>query len=195
MKWLIESVGMKAVTFQSADAFLEIDRIARPACLVLDIRMPGLSGLSLQSKLNQTGQDIPIIFLTAYGDVPVTTRAFKAGAMDFFEKPCNDQDLLEAIISALGKDTQRQEHRMRLAQMKQRLGKLSRRERQVLYYLSEGMTSKQVSGILNLSTRTVEAHRANILNKLDVKNLVELLNGLVQAGSNLEEFIKPAEYT
>src|SRR5215470_10794826 len=178
---LIKSVGHRVQTFRSAQEFLDGYDPARPGCLILDIRMPGMSGLELQKTLRERQIDIPTIFITGHGDVPVAVRALKDGAFDFLEKPFSKQLLLENIRDALKTDA---EHRRRRGQkdgVTTRLACLTEREKQVMDLVVAGKVNKEVAAALGLSKKTVEVHRANVMQKLGVDSLADLVKLAVTA--------------
>jgi len=173
--FLLESVGWQVAGHASAEDFLAVfDRTLRPACLVLDIRMPMMSGLELQQVLHGRGVRLPIIFLTGHGDVAMAVQAMKLGAADFIEKPFKDQLLLDAVGRALRRDMeQRGEKRLREA-LRQRLERLSPRELQVARLVAQGLPSKTISMRLDISERTVQVHRLHLMAKLEVHSVAEL---------------------
>jgi two-component system, LuxR family, response regulator FixJ len=179
LHWLIESVGLSVETYPSAHRFLESYRPGRPGCLVLDMRMPGISGLELQEKLAQQQINLPVIIITGHGDVPMAVRAMKAGAVDFIEKPFNDQLLLDRIQHALEQDA---EHRSTQAQREEvaaRLTMLTPREREVMEMVVAGKPNKVVAAQLGVSAKTVEAHRARVMEKMQAKSLADLIRMVV----------------
>lgn len=172
---LIESVNLKAKKFASAREFLDFYVPAQPGCLVLDVRMPGMSGIQLQAKLREKDIHIPIIFITGHGDVQMAVQAVKNGALDFIEKPFRNQVLLDQIQEALLRDSQlRRKQSIRKAG-KDKLGLITKRERQVLDLVKSGKSNKVISNMLGVSQRTIEGHRANIMEKLEVKSVAELV--------------------
>jgi FixJ family two-component response regulator len=176
LRWLLESVELHVETFESAREFLDKYDIHRPGCVVLDVRMPGMSGLELQDHLRSQGIDIPIIIITAYGDVPMAVRAMKAGALDFIEKPVCDQVLLEHIHGALEVDQKRRQVRTNSREVTERLASLTRREAQVMQYVVQGLSSKEIAKKLEVSFKTIEAHRAKIMKKMDAKSVPHLIH-------------------
>jgi FixJ family two-component response regulator len=172
---LVESVGLRAESHSSGQAFLASYQPQRPGCLVLDVRMAGMSGLVLQEKLNELGARIPVIIITGHGDVPMAVRALKAGAVDFVQKPYRDQLLLDSINNALTMDTIARGALDESRNHDRKLATLTRREQEVLDKLLAGNISKQIARDLGISTRTVEAHRQNLLRKLSVRSVKELL--------------------
>lgn len=179
IRWLVEQVRLPAKTFVSAKEFLEAYHPDMSGCLVLDMRMPGMSGLELQEKLAEIGASLPIIIVTGHGDVPVTVRAMKAGAFEFLQKPFSDQVLLDSIAAAMRKHAEFVSSRRRTLEAREALSALTLREREVLRLLKEGKSSKHIASDLGISIRTVEGHRANIMNKLNVRTLPQLVNKLL----------------
>jgi len=172
---LIESVNIKAKGFASAREFLNSYISTQPGCLVLDVRMPGMSGIQLQSKLKEKNFHIPIIFITGHGDVPMAVRAFKNGAVDFIEKPFRNQILLDQIQESLERDANIREKQNLQKTSEDKLRLLTTREQQVLDLVRNGKPNKVIASTLGVSQRTVESHRANIMEKLEVKSLAELV--------------------
>lgn len=178
LQWLIEPLGVEVRTFDGAKAFLEGYEQTRVGCLILDVRMPDISGLQLQERMARRGWDIPIIFISGHADVPMSVRALKAGAFDFLEKPFNRQDLVDRLQKAIELDRER--HRERAAQgvLEARLALLSGRERQVLERILLGRLNKQIAEELRITVRTVEAHRANLMIKMRAASLLELAHAM-----------------
>ena len=172
---MIESLGMQAKAFTSAQQFLQHKRPDTPACLVLDVRLPGLSGLDLQRQLGQSGQPIPIIFITGHGDIPMSVRAMKEGAVEFLTKPFRDQDLLDAIHQALKKDRSAREQRAKAADLRRRYDLLTPREREVMQLVIAGRLNKQIAGELGTSEVTVKMHRGQVMHKMKAESVVDLL--------------------
>lgn len=175
LRWLLESVDLQVEEYSDAASFLENADLQQLGCVLLDIRMPGMSGLTLQAQLMTKAPELPVIFMTGHGDVPMAVRAMKAGAFDFFEKPYNDQLLLDTVNRALEKH---QQYLMEQAQhfpVEQRRATLTPREEQVLSLLLEGEPSKRIAATLNISARTVDVHRHHIMTKMQVDSLAELL--------------------
>jgi FixJ family two-component response regulator len=172
---LFRSVGLQAVAYSSATELLESKRHDGPGCLVLDVRMPGLSGLDLQTELGKAGIEIPIIFITGHGDVPMSVKAMKAGAVDFLTKPFRDQDLLDAVNGALERDRERRKSTVATSDLQKRLETLSPREREVMGYVTAGLMNKQIAAELNLSEITVKIHRGNTMRKMGAKSLADLV--------------------
>jgi FixJ family two-component response regulator len=172
---LLESVGLDVTTFGSAQEFLDEFDAGRPGCLVLDVRMPGLSGLDLQDVLNSKNVTIPIIFISAHGDVPVSVRAMKAGAMDFFQKPIHHQTFLDAVNRALAKDAEVRKQESEKDDIRRRVESLTPREREVLNLLVAGLRNKQIAGELGASERTIKIHRARVMEKMEAESLPDLV--------------------
>ena len=183
LKWLIESVELQVAPCPSAQAFLEAYDRSRPGCLVLDVRLRGMSGLDLQAELARRDISIPTIVVTGHGDVPMAVRAMKLGAIDFVEKPFNDQELLERIQKAIEGDLQARRGDRERAEACALLATLSPREREVLDLLVLGKANKEVADQLGLSTRTVEGHRARLMEKLACGSLAELVRLSLRAAS------------
>jgi FixJ family two-component response regulator len=182
---LVETVGLHAETYASAKAFLATFKSERPGCLVLDVRMAGMGGLVLQEKLKELGARIPVIIITGHGDVPMAVQALKRGASDFVQKPYRDQLLLDSINHALEADAVARRLSVRKDNRDQHLVALTEREREVLDKLLTGRSSKQIARELDISPRTVEAHRQNVLRKLKVESVKELI-GLFAVPDNDE---------
>src|SRR5271165_4810086 len=172
---LIEPAGFKVQSFRSAAQFLAQGRPSSPACLVLDVRLPGLSGLDLQRELTNSGIQLPIIFITAHGDIPMTVRAMKGGAVEFLTKPFRAGQLLSAIRAALERDRTMLQHRMEVAQLHNRYDSLTPREREVLALLVTGLLNKQIAGELATTERTIKFHRANIMHKMQAESVADLV--------------------
>ena len=181
IRWLVQQVGLDAQTHASAQEFLAACKPGMRGCLVLDIRMPGLSGLDLQDRLVQSGIQLPVIIVTGHGDVPITVRAMKAGAFEFLQKPFNDQALLDAIQAALEKYEALWRQEDRRSQASRSLSALTPREREVLDLLRHGKPNKVIAAQLDLSVRTVEGHRANIMDKMGVRSLGQLIELAVKS--------------
>jgi RNA polymerase sigma factor (sigma-70 family) len=171
---LFKSVGLAAEVFASAREFSERASAEGPACLVLDVRMPELSGLDLQAELARAGVAIPIIFITGHGTVPTSVRAMKAGAADFLEKPVDEQQLLDAVHRALEQDRRARQEHAEVAELGRRLESLTPRERQVLSYVVVGRLNKQIAAELGTSEKTVKVHRARVMEKMKVASVAEL---------------------
>lgn len=175
LRWLTESVGLKVETFGTAEEFKAAYDPAEPGCLVLDIRMPGISGLDLQTQLAEQGVKIPVIIVTGHGEVQSAVRAMKTGAVGFIEKPFSDQDLLDAIHQALEQDATRREGEGSRREVEARYATLTPRERQVLELVVAGRANKQIAAELNISQKTVEVHRAHVMGKLRARSVAELV--------------------
>lgn len=178
---LIKSVGLTTETFSSAQAFLDRDLPDKPSCLVLDIRMPGLSGLDLQDNLVKKGISIPIIFITGHGTVPMSVKAMKAGAMDFLQKPFEDQELLDLIHHAIKQNRQARLEQAEIIKIKQRIKSLTSREHEILVRVTAGTLNKQIACDLKVSENTVKTHRARIMRKMEVESLAELVRATEKA--------------
>jgi two-component system response regulator FixJ len=172
---LMRSVGLECETHESASDFLESYEPGRPSCLVADIRMPGMSGLELQEELRAQRAHIPIIFITGHGDIPMAVNAMKSGAMDFIQKPFRDQDLLDRIHRALSADKERRSSWQEVAELRERVKKLTPREREVMDMVIKGHANKVIALDLGVSQRTVELHRARVMHKMGVRSLAELV--------------------
>jgi len=175
VKQLVESVGLCCEVFTSAKEFLERRLTNGPGCLVLDVRLPGMSGLELQSQLAREPGGIPIIMLTGYGDIPMAVRAMQAGAMTFLTKPAAEQELLDAINAAIEKDRARLDAELQLRGLRERYDSLTDRERQILPLIIAGLLNKQIAAEVNLSEVTVKVHRAKLMAKLNAKSLPDLV--------------------
>jgi FixJ family two-component response regulator len=172
---LIRSVGLKVKTYASASDFLKDNLPEAPSCLVLDVRLPGIGGLDFQAELAKAGITVPIIFITGHGDIPMTVRAMKAGAVDFLSKPFRDQELLDSVQVALDKDRVRREREKAVTQLRANLETLTAREREVMSLVTEGLMNKQVAGRIGVSEITVKVHRGNVMRKMGARSLADLV--------------------
>ena len=177
---LCRSVGLRSESYASATDFLEAYDPERAGCLVLDIRMPGMSGLQLQERLKELGSPPPIIFVTGHGDVPMAVQAIQAGAVDFIEKPFRDQDLLDRLQQVLDLDLVRRRERRLLQQTEERLKRLTTREKEVLDLVVAGKPNKVIAASLGISQRTVEIHRSHVMEKMEADSLAELVRLVTQ---------------
>jgi len=175
LKNLIRSVGLRVELFSSAQEFLRSKRLDLPSCLVLDVRLPGLSGLDLQKRTTEAGMEIPIIFITGHGDIPMSVRAMKAGAVEFLTKPFRDQDLLDSIQEALERDRKAREERAALQELRSRFASLTPREREVMERVVAGLLNKQIGAELGTSETTVKIHRHQVMEKMGAGSLPELV--------------------
>jgi len=175
IKCLIVCVGLQVELFESAQEFLASQLPNVPSCLVLDVRLPGISGLALQRQLAEANIQIPIIFITAHSDVPMTVRAMKAGAVEFLTKPFHDQDLLDAIHSALERDRGRRQQEAGLAVLRERFESLSPREREVVSMVVSGMLNKQIAAQIGTAENTVKVHRSRAMEKMQANSLADLV--------------------
>ena len=175
LKNLIRSVGLRVELFASAQEFLRSKRPDQPSCLVLDVRLPGLSGLDLQRRTGDAGIEIPIVFITGHGDIPMSVRAMKAGAVEFLTKPFRDQDLLDAIQQALERDGKARDQRAALEELRSRFASLTSREREVMKRVVAGLLNKQIGAELGTSETTVKIHRHQVMEKMGAGSLPELV--------------------
>ena len=172
---LVESVGLRAESFATGQEFLNKRRTSDPSCLVLDVRLPQMSGLDFQQRLTEIGMQIPIIFITAHGDIPMSVRALKSGAVEFLTKPFRDQDLLDAIQQALQRDRVVQEHEAEVRELRERYQGLTAREREVMGFVVSGLLNKQIASEIGASEATIKIHRGNLMEKMQAASLVELV--------------------
>ena len=172
---LVRSVGLQAEVFASASEFLAAKRVDAPACLILDVRMPGLSGLDFQAELAKARNQIPIIFITGHGDIPMTVKAMKAGAVEFLTKPLRDQDLLDAVSLALERARATHESEQSAARLRGRFEALTPREQEVMAWVTGGLLNKQVAAEMGVSEITVKVHRGKLTRKMGARSLAELV--------------------
>jgi two-component system, LuxR family, response regulator FixJ len=175
LRRLIESVGLEVETYENAESFLASCDGNRAGCLVLDVRMPGLSGLELQEKLAARRIQVPIIFITGFGDVPMTARAMKAGAVDFIQKPFNEQELLDAISRALEQDTRQRRETAQRDEIMSRVSTLTARERDVFSRVAAGRINKEIAAEFGICEKTIKVHRARVMEKMKADSLAELV--------------------
>ena len=172
---LFRTVGLRVTVFASAAELLQASLPDVPSCLVLDIRLPGLSGLDIQTELAKATVQIPIIFMTGHGDIPMTVRAMKAGAVDFLTKPFRDQDMLDAVVAAIERDRRRREKEKEMQELRARFGSLSPREREVMVLATAGLMNKQIAAEMGLSEITVKTHRGHAMKKMEARSLADLV--------------------
>ncbi len=182
---LMKSVGLKARVFDSAESFLDTYKPGRTGCLVLDIRMPGMSGIELQRELTNRQWELPIIFITAHGDIPMAVEAVRNGALDFVQKPFDDRELVAKIEKALTESLHRQEGELERAEIRQRASTLTAREQEVMSQVVQGKANKVIAGDLGVSQRTVEIHRARVMEKMQAGSLAHLVRMVLIAESDI----------
>jgi FixJ family two-component response regulator len=180
LKLLLKSVGRSVVDYASASDYLAAYQFERPGCLVLDIRMPGMSGLELQNQLNARGAIVPVIFISGHADVPMAVEAVQHGAFDFLQKPFRDQDLIDRVQAALTRDAANRRQLAELQGLRQRLESLTAREREVLNLVTQGKANKLMAAELAVSQRTVEIHRAHVMEKMAAKSLAQLVRMMIE---------------
>lgn len=181
LTWLLESNGLRVRAFESGEAFLDACCAVMAGCLVLDVRMPGMSGLELHERLQAMNSPLPIIFVTGHGDVPMAVSALKKGAADFIEKPFNDKEILRLIEQCLATDREQSGRRRHNADIERRLASLTPRERQVMDLMAIGRLNKQIADDMGISIKTVEVHRARVMDKMEVRSLAELVQCVMEA--------------
>ncbi|MCG6943560.1 MAG: response regulator transcription factor [Thiohalocapsa sp.] len=182
LQWLIESMGMRVETYDSAQAFLDAYYPGRAGCLLLDVRMPGMSGLELQAYLARREYRIPVIIITGHGDVSMAVKAMKNGAVDFIEKPFDDEALIVSIRNALQHDEKQRALRAQRADIAARMAELTPREHQVMSMVTDGRSNKEIATTLGVSAKTVEVHRARVMDKMRADSLAELVRMVMIAG-------------
>jgi FixJ family two-component response regulator len=187
---LVSSVGLEARVFTSPQEFLSAQRPDAPGCLVLDVRLPGMSGLAFQHELAKLGIPLPIVFITGHGDVPMTVRAMKAGAVEFLTKPFDEQVLLDAVHAAIGRDRTRRRDAAGAAELQARYRELTQRERQVMALVAAGRANKQIAALLGLSVVTVKVHRGQVMHKMRAKSVAELVRFADKLGVPVEPIPK-----
>jgi len=186
LKFLMSSVGLQVESFDSADALLQRKLPDAPSCLVLDVRLRGLSGLDFQRELAARNCHMPIIFITGHGDIPMSVRAMKAGAIEFLTKPFRDQDLLDAVRIALAKDRERRERKKEVSDLKERFNSLTPREQEVISMVVSGMLNKQIADQLGTAENTVKVHRSRAMEKMQAQSVAELVKMLGKLESSVE---------
>ncbi len=172
---LFQSVQLRVEVFASPQEFLQRGRPDMPSCLVLDVRLPGLSGLDFQAELMKADVRIPIVFISGHGDIPMTVRAMKAGAVDFLPKPFRDQDLLDAVTAAIQRDQKRRELENAVADLRAHFSLLTQREREIMGLVASGLMSKQIAAQIGLSEITVKVHRSHIMRKMEARSVADLV--------------------
>jgi FixJ family two-component response regulator len=188
LKNLLESVGLHAELFDSAQTFMKFRPPEVPSCLILDVRLPGLSGLEFQNELSKRGVSLPIVFISGHGDIPMSVRAMKLGAVEFLTKPFRDQDLLEAVRVGLDRDRARRNNVKAVAALRERYDSLTAREKEVIGFVVAGLANKQIAAKMGISNATAKVHRANIMRKMQAHSLAELLRMSDTLGTGGEGF-------
>jgi RNA polymerase sigma factor (sigma-70 family) len=172
---LFQSIGLRTKGFSSVADYLKSGPVDGPSCLVLDVRLPGVSGLDFQAEMRKSGVETQIVFITGHGDIPMTVRAMKGGAVDFLAKPFREQDMLDAVALAIERDKIRQQSDQESSQLRAAFAALSQREQQVLTLITSGLMNKQIAAEIGLSEATVKFHRSNIMRKMNAKSLADLV--------------------
>jgi FixJ family two-component response regulator len=175
LRLLLKSVGRSVVDYSSAAEFMAAYAFERPGCVVLDVRMPGMSGLELQDQLNERGAIVPVIFISGHADIPMAVEAVRHGAFDFLQKPFRDQDLLDRVQAAIERDAANRKQLRELEALRRRLDSLTEREREVLELVTQGRANKVMAGDLGVSQRTIEIHRARVMEKMEASSLAQLV--------------------
>jgi FixJ family two-component response regulator len=175
LEGLFDSVGLQTQTYATADDFLSASHSDRPGCIVLDVRLPDMNGLEFQGRLSQIGVGIPVVMMTGFGDIPMSVHAMKHGAVDFLAKPFRDQDMLDAVMTAIERDRQRRVVENDVSQLKERFDTLSPREQEVMLHVTAGKMNKQVAGDLGISEITVKIHRGAAMHKMGARTYAELV--------------------
>lgn len=175
IRWLLESVSLSARMFNSANDFLNASDLCQPGCILLDVRMPGMSGMELLEQLKEHGILQPVIIITGHGDVPMAVRALKHGAFDFIQKPFNGQELLDRVNAALKVDRENRQHHEEIEDLRSHFDVLTTREREIMEHVVAGNSSKTIGKKLGISSRTVDIHRSNIMKKLNIRSIAELV--------------------
>ena len=185
LEGLFESVGLDTRTYAAAGEFLAARLVDKPGCIVIDVRLPDMNGLDFHAQLIQLGVRLPVVMITGYGDIPMTVRAMKRGAVDFLSKPLHDQDMLDAVMAAIERDRRRRTVEGDISRMRQRFGTLSPREQQVMLLVTAGKMNKQIAGDLGISEITVKIHRHAAMRKMGARTLADLVR--------MAELVKPKQ--
>ena len=175
IKGLLKSAGLQSIGFETAEQFWREETSHGPSCLILDVSLPGISGLDFQQQLRRAGRSIPIIFITGHGDIPMSVRAMKSGALEFLTKPFGDQDLLNAVEHALARDSISRREHTEIAALEKRYDDLTHREKEVMEFVVSGMLNKQIAAELGISEITIKVHRARVMHKMQAGSLAELV--------------------
>jgi FixJ family two-component response regulator len=172
---LLQSIGLEARVYATGREFLTVSDVASPGCLIVDIRLPDVNGLDFQEQLAKRNVLLPVVFMSSYGDIPMTVRAMKKGAIDFLPKPFKDQDMIDAVLAAIERDRQRRTSEQDAAGLRRRFESLSSREQQVMQLVAAGRMNKQIAGELGLSEITIKAHRGSVMRKMEARSLADLI--------------------